>query len=514
MIVKRSEVGRQIAVSDADYRNWIETVELPRLQAELSVLQGQTISAPIKISVLLPTYNSNIVFLEKAIDSVINQLYPNWQLCIVDDASAGTEVTEVLQRHAARDSRIAVRCLSANRGIAVATNEALAMAEGAYCALLDHDDVLSPQALLRIAQCIQDDPGAKLLYSDSDRLNSEGQRVEPFCKPEWNYDLFLGQNYLNHLTVYKTDLLRTIGGLREGFEGSQDYELALRAIESVASAEIVHVPEILYHWRRVDSSFSGSQLGGAVQAARRAVSAHLERQGVMALVKACPGALLYNRVIWPSAEEPIAIAVYGTDSGSVAETMQAWRQIHAAPYIHWSACVTDAVDGAGQLNRWAQSQRTRNVGFIAAGVSPLSAQAWESLSGHAQRADVYAVGAKYVTAGGLVLGFVQLPEHLPSTPQIACIARDVENSGYFASLALDRQVPALQAGCLLLRRLPFLEVGGWSRDPLSDSAAGVDLTRRLSASGGKLIWHPLAVARSQLAQLDRALCSAVAGENP
>lgn len=503
--MKLSEVGQHLVVSDADYQDWIKYREQPRSQAGLNCLRTQFAAAPIKISILFPTYNSDVQFLKEAIDSVVQQIYTNWQLCIVDDASEREEVREILRGYAAIEPRISLLLSPKNCGIAAATNQALKMAAGSYCALMDHDDVMPSHALLCVVNCIQKKPEARLIYSDSDRLDGRGQRVEPFFKPDWNYDLFLGQNYLNHLTVYATDLLRALGGFNQGFEGSQDYELALRALESISEDNIVHIAEILYHWRKVESSFSSSQLAKAARAARRAVTEHLNRRGFSAHVKACPGALLYNQVIWPYQHQPVALVIYGADEKLVRATVSAWQQISTLFNIQWSTLIIDAEDGAKRLNEWAQCQRSEIIGFVSAGFSPPFPQAWDSWFGHSQRTHVDAVGIKYITSTQEVLGPLRVTHDPDSSIGVSCCARETKSSGYFANLVLDRRVNVLQAGCLLFRRHAFREVGGWRHDPMSTLAAGAELTMRLAAGGGSLIWHPFAEARSFSVELDRAL---------
>ena len=204
---------------------------------------------------------------------------------------------ETIRRYSDSDPRIQAVRLDENRGIAAATNAALAMARGDFTALLDHDDLLAPEALTWLADTLRQHPQARLMYSDSDRIDSRGERAEPYFKPDWNYDLLLCHNYFNHLTAYHTGLLRDIGGLRDGFEGSQDYDLALRAVERVGPGQIVHIPRLLYHWRRHDKSLTATRLREAAAGARRAVAAHLERSGTPAQVRANPLALVYQRPV-------------------------------------------------------------------------------------------------------------------------------------------------------------------------------------------------------------------------
>lgn len=168
------------------------------------------------ISIIVPTYNTDISLLQQMIDSVRAQLYPNWELCIADDASPNVAIPNALEQYAARDTRIKVVLREHNGHIAEASNSALALATGDYVALLDHDDVLPEHALYMIAKAINDHPDARLFYSDEDKLSPQGQRISPYFKSDWNPELFLSQNLFAHLGVYETDLVRQVGGFRKG----------------------------------------------------------------------------------------------------------------------------------------------------------------------------------------------------------------------------------------------------------------------------------------------------------
>src|SRR5262249_5206970 len=237
-------------------------------------------------SVLLPVYNSNLTWLRRAISSVQKQLYPRWELCIVDDASTDRKIWPFLQRCARRDRRIRVMRRTENGHISAASNDALRLARGDFVALLDHDDALAATALYFVALALNKNPDLQLLYSDEDKLDVQNRRCEPYFKSDWNSELFLAQNFISHLGVYRTDLVRRVGGFRVGFEGSQDYDLALRCIEEIQPKQIEHLPRVLYHWRAGDQSTASNATAKpyAHEAARRAVQEHLERQKIAGTV--------------------------------------------------------------------------------------------------------------------------------------------------------------------------------------------------------------------------------------
>lgn len=233
------------------------------------------------ISILMPTYKSNLQFLRLAVNSVLNQSYGNWELCIVDDASNDSNLTDYLTGLSNQDSRIKCHFSPINQHISKTSNLALEMCTGVFVTLLDHDDELSRHALAYLASEIIKNPNVKIIYSDEDKLNANGRRYDPYFKCNWNYELFLGQNLISHLGAYSTKLMREVGGFRPGYEGSQDYDLALRCVEKSLPGEIVHIPKVLYHWRVLPGStaLNINEKPYVIIAAERALSEHFERSG-------------------------------------------------------------------------------------------------------------------------------------------------------------------------------------------------------------------------------------------
>lgn len=237
-----------------------------------------------KISVVMPVYNVEKKWLEEAIESVFQQVYSNWELCIADDASPSAHIREVLSIFKNRDDRVKIKYLETNLGISGASNEALSLATGHYIALLDHDDVLSRDSLFEIVQFLNIHPEAELIYTDEDKLSMGGLRLRPVFKPDWDPDLFLTYNYLCHLVVCKKKLIKEAGGFRPGFEGSQDYDLLLRLTE--LTDKIFHIPKVLYHWRMIPGSaaYIVDAKSKAFARARRALEDAMKRRGIQAEV--------------------------------------------------------------------------------------------------------------------------------------------------------------------------------------------------------------------------------------
>lgn len=251
-----------------------------------------------RISILMPVYNPKPKFLREALDSVLAQSYPHWELCLADDASTDSAVAEVLRTYCAQDARIKLTRRETNGHICAASNTALELATGAYAALMDHDDILDANALARVALALAKAPQCRILYSDEDKLNAPGYHSNVYFKPGYDPDLLCAQNYFSHLTVYATDLLRKVGGFTPGLEGSQDHDLALRCTALVKARQIVHLPHVLYHWRiHEDSTAQGyASKPYASEAGLQTVIRHLEGQGQKAHVEVHRRCLTHYRV--------------------------------------------------------------------------------------------------------------------------------------------------------------------------------------------------------------------------
>jgi len=235
------------------YDIWLKNNSLSETKKRAVREEMEKFSYQPKISIILPVYNVAEIWLEKAIDSVFAQLYENWELCIVDDASPKKHINKVLLKYK-RNKKVKLKLLEENRGISQASNEALSLATGEFVGFLDHDDELSPDALYENVKILNQYPEAGLIYSDEDKINPEGKRIEPYFKPSWSPDLLLSYNYICHFSVYRKTILDKIKGFRSGYEGSQDYDLLLRVTEK--TDKIYHIPKILYHWRQIKGSTS------------------------------------------------------------------------------------------------------------------------------------------------------------------------------------------------------------------------------------------------------------------
>ena len=277
--------GYQVAVN---YEQWVKDLDTvdESMRENLRRALSQMNNLPT-ISVLMPTYETDLGFLRAAVDSVKQQTYKHWQLCIADDASRSAQIHTYLKTLES-DPRISVVFRPSNGHISASSNSALALAVGEWCVLLDHDDLLTEDALACIALEICRHPEAELIYSDEDKLDRHGRRARPYFKPDFNLELLRGNNYLCHLVAYRRQRLVDLGGFREGYEGAQDHDLALRYVEGLPPDRVLHIPKVLYHWREHQGSTS-TGMGVkqyALAAGQLAVKEHLERCGLAAEVSA------------------------------------------------------------------------------------------------------------------------------------------------------------------------------------------------------------------------------------
>src|SRR6476661_450082 len=267
----------------SEYEKWLEehrasARELASMRREVRTFASQPL-----ISILTPVFDTAVPWLREAVESVLAQVYENWELLLIDDGSTAADMLRALPALAARDRRIRLVRLESHQGISAALNKGLELANGEWVTFLDHDDLLEPDALFQNVRLLQENPGLDLIYSDEDKLTDQGFD-SPMLKPDWSPDFFLSCNYLCHMIFLRRDLVREVGGFQPQFDGSQDYDLLLRVIER--TNRIHHIPRVLYHWRRSENSSASDvrQKPGQLEASWRAIEAHLKRRGELAHV--------------------------------------------------------------------------------------------------------------------------------------------------------------------------------------------------------------------------------------
>jgi glycosyltransferase involved in cell wall biosynthesis len=486
-------------------------VKRPRARREAALQEVEALPSRPVISLAMPTYKSDLRYLSQAIDSVLAQHYPAWELCIVDDGSGRPELNAVLQRYADADARIKFAPAAENGGISAATNAALAMCEGEFAGFLDHDDKLTPDALLRVAQALSADPGLDVVYSDSDKLTAHGVRADPFLKPDFSPVYLLGAMYIGHLLVVRRSLAEAAGGFDSSFDTIQDFEFFLRVSER--TERIHHIPQTLYHWRAIPGSIAAGtdQKDDVAELQARAVSEHLERRGVAA--RAVPHPTIPHRAILapsngspPGAKVSVVVAAGGGEGGL---RRLLGSLFGLTSYPDFEVIVT----GRGEEGpSWLPSGATwlpgtpgafrrghaNNLGAAAAGgeyllfldedVEIVEPDWIERLVLHAGLPDVGAVGPLLARPDGLVdQAGVAIGLRDPTSPMLSGFPAD--GDGYYGSLPCAREVSALGAECLLVRRADFDAEGGFN-EFYGCQYEDHDLCQRLARRGLRSVYAP------------------------
>lgn len=473
------------------------------------------------VSILLPTYNTPEAWLRRCLDSVLAQTWPHWELCVADDASTEPQVRRVLEEYAARDERIRIVWRERNGHISAASNSALTLARGECVALLDHDDELHPAALATVMEAWRENPQWQMVYTDEDKIDTNGRRYDPYFKPDWNPDLLLGQNCISHLGVYARELLQAVGGFREGLEGSQDWDLALRCSEQLSTGQIGHVPAVLYHWRAVEGSTARGvqQKDYAHEAGRRALREHLARLGEAAEVLEIDGAYGAFRVrrLLPASAPRISVIIPTRDHADLLRRCLD-SILQRSTYSNYEIVVVDnqscEPDALACLTEFAAHPRVRvlphdrpfnysliNNEAVAAcdgelicllnnDIEVITPDWLEELAGQALRPHVGAAGAMLyypddtIQHAGVVVGVHGVAAH-----PYCGMPRGYP--GQMMRAKLIQSVSAVTAACLMMRREVYLQLGGLDAG-LQVAFNDVDFCLRLRAHGFENVWTPFA----------------------
>ena len=471
------------------------------------------------ISIVMPVYNPPIKLLESAIQSVIDQVYPYWELCIADDASTNPDVKILLKTFSEQDERIKTVFREENGHISAASNSALSLVSCDFTALLDHDDVLHPLSLYYTAQCILENPNCEIIYTDEDKITKKNRRLDAYFKPDFNYHLLLSQNMVSHLGVYRTETIRKIGGFRIGLEGSQDYDLLLRAYEEINSDQIHHIPFPLYHWRisRESAAEDVNVKPYAIEAGKQALMDHLKRQSIMGQVKFLPDVAGYQiNYDLPLPKPDVAILIKAQDfTKSLENCVHSILENTDYPNYTIVICLPQKTQGSAKQTSFLSQQKVGIEFFpdsilqsfaetMNQAVSRLSADfllfldqstniashGWlKNLIGQGSQEKIGAVGPKllyknnYIYSAGIVL--------LPGGEiQQIFNSREISDDGYFGWARLTRSYSALSEKCLLIKRKIFNSVGGLTTDLKTSVYANIDLCLKLKSQGLYNVFRP------------------------
>ena len=502
---------------DGSYERWIELYDtLDAAARQAMALRVQGLPAPPTISVIMPVFDPPPDMLRQAIDSVRRQLYPAWELCIADDCSTDPEVGRVLEDAAASDPRIKVARRAENGHISAASNTALSLATGEWIAPLDHDDLLAEHALAVVALTLADHPDAQLVYSDEDKVDEAGRRSGPYFKPDFDPLLLLGQNFVSHLSVFRRDLVTRVGGYREGYEGSQDWDLTLRVTELVPPSQVVHVPHVLYHWRAHARSTASvvATKPYALDAGRRAVADHLARTGRPARVVRV-GRVGHNRVIWDLPDPPPRVSiVIPTRDGRLLqrcvdsvlsftaypdfEVLVVDNNSETYPALQFMQASDDRLRvlrderpfNYGAINNHAVAQTTGEIICLLNDDTEVIAGEWlAEMVSQIVQPGVGAVGAKLcydeelIQHAGVVLGINGVAGH-------AHRMFDRVAPGYMSQLLVAHRMSAVTAACMLIRREAWEQIDGFDEVNLPVAFNDVDLCLRVREAGWEIVWTP------------------------
>ena len=527
-------VMREEFVAESAYRRAAmqETTDAAQDEARYAQLRYRP-----RLSVLMPVYDPPERLLRDAIESVRRQGYPDWELCIADDASPSAHIRRVLEEVAEEDTRIRLVFRESNGHISAASNSALGLVTGEFVVLLDHDDELADDALLTLAEVISGHPEVDVIYSDEDKIDASGRRHRAYFKPEWNPDLFCGQNLISHLGTYRTERVRAVGGFREGYEGSQDWDLAARIIDDQPPPRIYHIPRVLYHWRVIPGStaLNVDEKNYAISAARRTIEDHCRRNGWSVMLERVNSAQFRVRH-YPAQPQPlVSLVLYNLEGQDTAVVLE--RLYDATTYrplefvlcglaqfpelstrVSKTACSVVGSPESGSLsnslNRAVQVSHGEILCLFDTSLQPRSVDWLDELVGHACREEIGAVGGQQTDPRGLIrhAGYVLDDEQLVVEPYVG---RAEGLSGYRNRARLVQNLSAVSGACLAVRRDVWDDVSGLDTERFADACVDIDLCLRLLDCGFCNLWTPYAVATATRAPyLQAALASAISKSSP
>ncbi|EFQ16159.1 glycosyltransferase, group 2 family protein [Enterococcus faecalis EnGen0311] len=501
--------------NQASYPNWLarnEVLDIEAMTQEIATFHYQP-----KISIAMPVYNVEEKWLRLCIDSILNQVYTNWELCMADDASTDPNVKNILTEYQQLDERIRVVFREQNGHISEATNSALAIATGEFVALLDNDDELAINAFYEVVKVLNENPELDLIYSDEDKIDMDGNRSDPAFKPDWSPDLLLGTNYISHLGVYRRSILEEIGGFRKGYEGSQDYDLVLRFTEKTTKERITHIPKVLYYWRMLPTSTAVDQgsKGYAFEAGLRAVQDALVRRGINGHATHGAANGLYD-VYYDIESEKLVSIIIPTKNGykdvqrcvsSIIEktTYQNYEIIMADngstdPKMHElyaefeqqlpGRFFVESIDIPFNFstinNRAAKKAHGEYLLFLNNDTEVITENWLTLMVSFAQQERIGCVGAKLlypnntVQHAGVILGLGGVAGH-------GHYGYPHGDLGYFGRLAINVNYSAVTAACLLMKKADFDAVGGFE-EAFTVAFNDVDLCLKVQALGRDNVW--------------------------
>ena len=485
--------------------------------AELEKQKKHKFGYTPQISVAVPAFRTPEVFLRQMIQSLLDQTYPNWELCIANGSPEDTAMAAVLKEYSSSDRRICVRNLDENLGIAGNTNAALTMAGGEFVGLLDHDDLLAPNALYEIVKKLNEDRQLDVVYTDEDKVTTDlSEHFQPHLKPDFNLDLLRSNNYICHFFVARKSIVDKVGGFRQEFDGAQDHDFIFRCVEE-ASGRVGHVPEILYHWRTHKASTADNPASKmyAFEAGRRAIEAHLKRMGVEGEVSHTPD-LGFFRVKYPVHGEPmVSIIIPNKDEKeSLKACIESIRE--KTEYQNYEILIIEnnstseeifhyykelSRDPKIRLLRWKKEfnySAINNYGvhhakgeyllFLNNDVTVITPGWIKEMLGVCQRREVGAVGVKLIYPdntiqhAGCIVGMGGIAGNM-------FVNMSAERTGYLHKASILQDMSCVTAACMMMKKSVFLEAGGFTEE-LAVAFNDVDLCLKVRSHGHLIVYDP------------------------
>ena len=473
------------------------------------------------ISIVVPAYLTPERFLRQMLDSLLAQTYENWELCLANGSPEDKDMETVLRSYAEMDSRIRYQDLKENLGIAENTNAAFAMAKGDFVGLLDHDDLLAPNALYEIVSALEKHPEADIVYTDEDKVTTDlTEHFQPHLKPDFNLDLLRSNNYICHFLVVRRNVVEKAGGFRREFDGAQDYDFIFRCVEAVKDEEIYHVPKILYHWRCHEDSTAENPESKtyAFEAGRRAVQEHYNRIGIQAKVLDGEFLGLYRTEFIRDHDPLISIIIPNKDhiddlkrcmdsidqkstyqnyeyvivenNSTDPATFEYYKKLEAenekVHVVYW-----DGVFNYSAINNYGASfARGEYFLLLNNDTEIINPNCLEELLGYCMRSDVGAVGARLyyeddtIQHAGVVIGFGGIAGH-------CFVLQPRGTTGYCHRIICAQDYSAVTAACMMVKRTAFEEVGGLSEE-LQVAFNDIDFCMKLRKAGYLIVYNPYA----------------------
>ena len=468
------------------------------------------------ISVIVPAYRTPVKFLEEMIDSLLAQSYKNWELCIANSSPEDQEMMACLEAYAKKDARVRFKNLEKNLGIAGNTNEALAMAKGEFTGLLDHDDLLAPDALYQVAKAVEEEEGIDVLYSDEDKVRADlSEHFQPHFKPDFNEDLLRANNYICHFFVVRTSLAREVGGFGTSYDGAQDYDFIFRCTEK--AEKIHHIPEILYYWRTHQASTADNPESKlyAYEAGKRAIEANLERSGLKGQVSLKKDYGFYRVKYEVTGEPLISIIIPNKDqkdtlkqcidsiferstyknfeilivenNSTSKEIFEYYKELKGREKIRllkW-----DKPFNYSAINNYAASKAKGDYLLLLNNDIEVITPDWmEEMLGHCQREGTGIVGAKLyypdktIQHAGTIIGIGGIAGHM-------FVNMQGSRSGYMHKASLQQDLSAVTAACMMVKKQVYEEVQGLE-EKLTVAFNDVDFCLRVREKGYLVVYDP------------------------